>query len=82
MSLFVTILFYLALIIGIFMFFKMNPRIPLVNRLLMALAVVLILFLVFLFLSAVVALIIIIIVIGFLLSYLNEKKLTKFNFKR
>jgi len=73
------ILFYLAVILGIIIFLKLSPRIPLFQRILISLAAILILFLVFFFISIIIAFIILIIVIIFLFSLLSARK---FKFKK
>ncbi len=79
MGLFSTLIYYLAILVGVIVFFKLSPKISLLNRTLMALGVFVVAFLIFWLLSIVLALIIVIILIAFLLSFLNKGR---FNFKK
>ena len=78
------ILFYLALTLGIVIFIKLGNRIPLINRIIMAISAVIILILLFLFISTIFTLIVVILVILLLIGFLsgNVLKINKIRLKR
>lgn len=68
-------LFYLVLALCVVIFLKLDNRISLVNRLLIAIAVVLVLLLLFLFISAIISIVLVIVVVVLLISFLEKKRI-------
>ena len=75
MALLNSIIFYFVLALGIIIFLKLDNRISIVNRLLIAVAATLILLLLFIFISAIIGIILVIIIVVFLISFLEKKKI-------
>lgn len=69
------IVFYLVLALGIIIFFKLDSRMSLVNRLLIAIVVTLILLLLFFFISALITIILLIVIVVLLISFLEKNKI-------
>lgn len=70
-----SIVFYLLVALGIILFIKLDKRISLVNRLLIAVVAIVVLFLLFLFISAIITIIIVVVIVLFLLSLLKTKNI-------
>lgn len=66
------IVFYLILALGIIVFLKLDRRMPILNRLFIAIVAVLVLLFLFLFISAVAAIVLVIVLIGFVLYFLER----------
>ncbi len=68
------IIFYLALFFGVVIFLKLDKRLSIITRLLIAGFAVVFLVLLFVFISALVAIILVLLLIIFLISFLERKR--------
>lgn len=69
------IIFYLILALGIIIFLKLDSRISLINRLLIAIVATLVLVLLFFFISAIITIVLVIILVVLLISFLERKQI-------
>ena len=67
--------FYLVIILAGILFLKLDSRISILNRLLIAVVVIIILFLLFLFLSAIITIVLAVIVLVLIFGFLERRKL-------
>lgn len=74
MGLFEKLIFYLLLALGIVIFLKLDKRLSIVSRLLIAGFVIVFLVLLFVFISALIAILLVVIVIILLVSFLERRR--------
>ena len=75
MGFFNNLLFLLAVVVGIAVFFRLSSRIPLLNKMVIAVIAILVAFLIFWLLSVLIVVIIIVILIIVLLSLFGKGKI-------
>jgi len=76
MAFFEKIIFYFILFIGLLLFLKLDSRISLINRVLIAVVATIILLLLFIFISAIITMVVSLVILVLILSFLERKNIS------